>query len=276
MDHDDPTDVRGLRYRNRVEVDPELLAEAGDDPFRLFDLRTGVDTISDPYPEWHDQLARCPVAEGNIHSTLDRPQRAAGQDEIRTFSVHGFAEVTEVLSDPERFSSRVHEAGLGEIFGETVLSTDPPVHTRLRALVQSAFGPEAVRRWDRELIGPVVAEHVEKIAPNGRAELVADLVFPVPVYVIAGILGLPLNEIPQFHRKGIELLLGETAAAASSWFDGYVTDLLEARRAQPRDDLISTLAAGADDGEPGLSDEQVVSFVRMLVPARAPRPATGP
>jgi cytochrome P450 len=258
-----------MRQRNRVEVDPDLIKAAGDDPFRLFDLRTGVDTVSDPYPEWHEQLACCPVAEGNLHSLLGHPKGTIGGDALRTFSVYGFAEVSEVLSNPGLYSSRVHESGLGKIFGETIMSVDPPAHTRLRAIVQQAFGPKNVARWNRELIEPAVAEHLSRIAPNGRADLVADLLFPVPVRVIAGILGLPEDDIPQFHRKGIELLVGETAAAASTWFDGYVTDVIEQRRICPSDDLISTLVAPGPDEASGLSDDQIVSFVRMMVPAGA-------
>ncbi len=125
-------------------------------------------------------------------------------------------------------------------------------------------------RWESELADGIVTALIDKFADRGRAELVREFTFPYPTQIIAGILGLPREDYKQFQRWSIDILSflsrQEEAIAASQQVKEYVAVILEDRRRQPRDDLISDLAYAELDGE-RLSDEEIFSFVRLLLPA---------
>lgn len=111
---------------------------------------------------------------------------------------------------------------------------------------------------------------IDRFVAHGRADLVKEFTFPYPTQIIAGLLGLPREDYPQFQRWSISLLSftvnpqrGRAAAAA---LQDYFAPILTARRQQPRDDLISELAQAQIDGEK-LSDEEIFSFLRLLLPA---------
>jgi cytochrome P450 len=111
---------------------------------------------------------------------------------------------------------------------------------------------------------------IDKFAPNGKADLVKEFTFDYPTQIIAGLLGLPEQDYPQFQRWSISLLSWlmnpERGLAASAALCDYFAPILEARRAEPREDLISALAAAEIDGEK-LTDEEIFSFLRLLLPA---------
>ena len=114
------------------------------------------------------------------------------------------------------------------------------------------------------------SELIDRFAGRGRAELVREFTFPYPTQIIAGLLGLPREDYPQFQRWSISLLSftvnRERGIAASTALTEYFAPILAARREEPRDDLISTLAQAEIDGEQ-LSDEEIFSFLRLLLPA---------
>ncbi len=96
-----------------------------------------------------------------------------------------------------------------------------------------------------------------------------EFTFPYPTQIIAGLLGLPREDFPQFQRWSISLLSftsTPSAVAASKALEDYFTPILADRRDDPRDDLISGLARAEIDGEK-LSDEEIFSFLRLLLPA---------
>jgi cytochrome P450 len=111
---------------------------------------------------------------------------------------------------------------------------------------------------------------IDRFARRGHADLVREFTFPYPTQIIAGILGLPREDYKQFQRWSISILSfltkQEEAIAASQAVKAYVAEILEDRRREPREDLISDLARAELDGE-RLSDEEIFSFVRLLLPA---------
>ena len=160
---------------------------------------------------------------------------------------------------------------MGPVMGEHImLGMDGPKHRRYRALVSTAFRPKAMERWESELADGIITALIDKFAERGRAELVREFTFPYPTQIIAGILGLPREDYKQFQRWSIDILSflsrQEEAIAASQQVKEYVATILDDRRRQPRDDLISDLAQAEIDGE-HLSDEEIFSFVRLLLPA---------
>lgn len=193
------------------------------------------------------------------------------EESLPMFIVYRHEDVQQMLRDNETFSSAGVIAAFGPVLGERVmLGMDEPVHGRLRALVQKAFTQKALARWETELVGRVANDLIDNFAPNGRADLVKEFTFDYPSQVIAGLLGLPEQDYPQFQRWSISLLSWllnpERGLAASAALCGYFAPILEARRADPRDDLISALAAAEIDGAK-LADEEIFSFLRLLLPA---------
>ncbi len=151
-----------------------------------------------------------------------------------------------------------------------MLGMDEPIHGRLRGLVSKAFAQKSLARWEDELVGRVANGLIDKFAANGKADLVKEFTFDYPSQIIAGLLGLPEEDYPQFQRWSISLLSWmmnpERGLAASAALCDYFAPILEARRAEPREDLISALAAAEIDGEK-LADEEIFSFLRLLLPA---------
>ena len=116
----------------------------------------------------------------------------------------------------------------------------------------------------------VANELIDRFADRGHAELVREFTFPYPTQVIAGILGLPREDYKQFQRWSIAILSflakQDEAITASREVEAYMTGILADRRRTPREDLISELAHAELDGE-RLSDDEIFSFLRLLLPA---------
>jgi cytochrome P450 len=147
---------------------------------------------------------------------------------------------------------------------------DEPAHRRYRSLVSAAFSQKALARRQDELVAGVANDLIDRFAERGSADLVREFNFPYPTQIIAGLLGLPREDFPQFQRWSISLLSiivnRERAIAASAALREYFAPILAARRQEPQDDLISSLAQAEIDGEK-LSDEEIFSFLRLLLPA---------
>jgi cytochrome P450 len=176
------------------------------------------------------------------------------------------------LRDGKRFSSAGYAATMGPVMGHTILEMDEPEHSRYRGLLQKAFTKKALERWERDLVRPVVNGLIDRFADRGQADLVRELTFPFPVSVIAGMIGLDEGDHPTFHRLAIELISvsvdRERGLRASQQLSELFSRVLEQRRAEPRDDLVSVLAHAELDGT-RLTDEEIYSFLKLLAPAGA-------
>jgi cytochrome P450 len=220
--------------------------------------------VRDPYTE----LARLRREE-----PVQRIDMSAmpGEEGKPVFIVYRHEEVQQMLRDNETFSSAIIIDAFGDVLGRQVmLGMDEPEHGRHRSLVSKAFSQKALSRWEDDLVGRVGDELIDTFADRGRADLVKEFTFPYPTQIIAGLLGLPRQDYPQFQRWSISLLSftinPERGKAASQALEEYFTPILAARREEPRDDLISGLAHAQIDGEK-LSDEEIFSFLRLLLPA---------
>jgi cytochrome P450 len=187
------------------------------------------------------------------------------------FMVYRHEEVQQMLRDNETFSSAIIIDAFGDALGKHVmLGMDEPEHGRHRALVSKAFSQKAMARWEHELVGQVGNQLIDQFAGKGRADLSREFTFPYPTQIIASLLGLPRKDYPQFQRWSVALLSilfnRERGLAASEALRDYFIPILAARRQEPRDDLISGLAQAEIDGEM-LSDEEIFSFLRLLLPA---------
>jgi cytochrome P450 len=187
------------------------------------------------------------------------------------FMVYRHEEVQQMLRDNETFSSAIIIDAFGDALGKHVmLGMDEPEHGRHRALVSKAFSQKALARWEHELVGQVANELIDRFADRGHADLRSEFTFPYPTQIIAGLLGLPREDYPQFQRWSVALLSilfeRDRGLAASEALREYFVPILADRRQEPREDLISGLAQAEIDGE-RLSDEEIFSFLRLLLPA---------
>ena len=158
------------------------------------------------------------------------------------------------------------------------LFLDPPDHTRLRKLVSKAFAPKVVNALQPN-ISALVDGLLDRIAENGRFEVVKDFAYPLPVAVICRLLGVPLEDEPQFSHASALLaqsldpfvtFTGEAPGGieerlrAARWLREYFHDLIEQRRSRPGDDFISGLIAVEESGDQ-LTHDEIISTCNLLL-----------
>jgi len=233
-----------------------------------FDETAGGD-IRDPWTPLAELRRTVGVLSSSMMQGLASPDMDGAAGDLQ-FTVLRYDDCARVLRDNTTFASSVYKTIMGPVMGRTILEMDEPEHRRTRALAGRAFRQKTLERWETELIQPLAEEMVERFASNGKAELVEELTFPFPVQVIARILGLPHDDYPYFQRLAFTLTSVsagyEASIRASEELAGYLTPFIQARRQEPEDDLISDLATGDVDGE-RLSDTEIVSYLRLLLPA---------
>lgn len=213
------------------------------------------DVLRDPYPMYDQLRTGSPV----FH-----------EPESGLWMVFGYDDVKHVLTDHDTFSSRHGPA-------EWMIFQDPPMHPRLRALVAQAFTPRTVlnlephiRELSRELLEPLLG--------RGAMDLAADYSGPLPMRVIARMLGLPDGDLAGFKRWNDVILemshtitggpgVSEVVArfqAASLEMNDYLTVLLAERGRDPKDDLFTRLLFAEADGE-RLSQAEILGFFQLLL-----------
>jgi cytochrome P450 len=194
---------------------------------------------------------------------------AAGGDR-QHFTILRYDDCAAALRDDTTFTSGIYVDMMRPVMGRTILEMEEPEHRRHRGLAGHAFRHKTLTRWETELIRPLAHELIDRFAPRGHAELVRELTFPFPVQVIARILGLPHDDYPYFQALAFTLTsVGEGYEApkkASDELADYLRPIVAERRANPSDDLISEIATAEIDGE-RLTDDEIVSYLRLLLPA---------
>jgi cytochrome P450 len=222
---------------------------------------------ADPFPAYRELRERAPV---------HRAQYPGGM-EIWLVTRHADAQV--VLADP-RFSSST-DTSSSPIFasGESdeaqrgldrnLLNLDPPDHTRLRRLVTREFTAARVAAL-RPQVEEHVAELLDAIAPAGHADLVGQFATPLPTGVAGQILGVPAADWETFRGMSNRLVTPDFDMTPDD-FDilkrrirAFVAGLVERKRVEPGDDLVTWLTAGCD-ADPDLTDDDLIGVVFTLL-----------
>ena len=205
-------------------------------------------------------------------------------DELETWVCSRFEDVSHVLGD-RRFTSKPDlsdgwggvsgdQAGpVLHVLGRVLLFMDGEEHARIRRLINKAFTPRSVERL-RGRVAAVADGLLEGAATAGRLELIEGFAFPLPVIVIAEMLGVPAGDHAEFRQQVPKLtpLLEwgcgpeafERAGEAVWYFAAYFLPLFEARRAEPTDDLISALVHAEVDGEQLDPVDALVTCILLL------------
>lgn len=202
----------------------------------------------------------------------------------------GYAEVAALLRD-RRFGRQIlhvmsreslgwpeppeHLEPFNAIERHSLLELEPPEHTRLRGLVNRAFLSRQVERLTPR-IARLAHGLIDAFEARGEAELIGQFATPIPVAVIAELIGVPVETAPQLldwsHRMvamyqfGVTRAVEDAAAAAASEFAAFLRETVAARRAGPRDDLISRLIAAEADGA-RLSEDELITTCMLLLNA---------
>jgi cytochrome P450 len=225
----------------------------------------------DPYPTYHRLRIEDPV-----HRSFD------------TWVLTRYADVKSVLRDPrfgadqvpKRIKNKSHYfeeqqrylKTLVQMSGKFFFYLDPPDHTRLRGLVSKAFSAKVVEHM-RPQIHEIVDESINKVRDTGVMDIVVDLSCPLPVIVIARMLGVPVedssklgqwsNEMSRIIDPLMSLEDYDQLNQVAVEFTDYFRDLIVERRKTPKEDLISALIAARDQGDK-LSEDELLSVCMVL------------
>lgn len=198
-----------------------------------------------------------------------------------------YDDVRKVLSDYSHFSSNFHKGmkikseRLESSVGASLITADPPVHTKLRGLVSKAFTTRAVANLEPR-IEQLTNQLLDQVCDTGRIDLIQDLAYPLPVIVISEMLGIPPEDRAKFKHWSDEIVASSDRvltdrdkrrmqgtyqeALQRNEMHEYLRKIVEQRRAEPRDDLISGLVAAEIDGE-HLTEQEVLAFISLLLVA---------
>lgn len=232
-----------------------------------------AESVSDPYPMYRRLREQDPVHYSRL---------------IGGWVVSRYEDVASVLRD-SRFSADDRN-GLGyEKFRErqikkgiisaddpdaiSMLRSDPPDHTRLRTLVSKGFTPRAIKRVQPR-VEELVRAQIDAVKDSGQMDVMRDLAIPLPIIVIAELLGIPPEDHAQFKLWSDEVVRdigistsedNRVAARASRELGAYFQTIAETRRSQPRDDVLSALLRAEDEGDKLYWPEVVSTLLLLLV-----------
>jgi len=231
--------------------------------------------VADPYPAYEELRAR-----GRVHY----------YEPTNQWLVPHHADVSALLRD-RRLGRTYQHRFTHEDFGRTapppehepfhvlndhgMLDLEPPDHTRIRRLVSKAFTPRTVERL-RPYVEGLAGELVDRLVEAGGGDLLTDVAEPLPVSVIAEMLGVPESERAPLRPWSADICgmyelnpseeVARKAVRASVEFTEYLRGLIEARRKEPGDDLISGLIAAHDEGD-RLTEQEMISTCVLLLNA---------
>jgi cytochrome P450 len=214
-----------------------------------------------------------------------QPLRMAPPPVLRFFIpvaiISRYADVLATLRDQNRFSSMPVRNRMtvetAEVFGDapSMVGSDPPVHTRLRKLVSRDFTPRAIRELEPR-VRALTTALLDEVAQKRHFDLVADFAIPLPVRIIASILGIPGERYETFKRWSDALIeltslppgtpMADSVRANLIEMRAYFAEEIERRRRHPGADLMSSLVSAYEDTEM-LSASELMQFLVILLMA---------
>jgi cytochrome P450 len=185
-----------------------------------------------------------------------------------------YADVRRALADPGVFRSsrpatRQPAGGVLDPGVDTMVRADPPDHRHLRALVSQAFTPRAVSRMEPR-VADLAGRLLDQAVDSGQLDVVVDIAYPLPITIIAELLGIDPDRTDQLRRWSNAVVSGGmTGSSAAEEGDiedmfGYFAEVLDERRRRPREDLISGLLAAEVEGA-RLTERQLLNFCALIL-----------
>lgn len=253
----DPSDARTSGRMTDPDVEPYL--DVANIDFDLFD----ADFVRDPFPTYAHLRGACPVAHTERWGGQWMPTRYEDIEAIARNSEQ-FSSITVSVTGPK--------PGEGPLFVGPPVTLDPPEHAPARRLLLPAFSPKAIERLTpitRDIARDLIAAIQER--GGDRADAAIDYAQHLPVRVIAGMIGIPVSEEPQFTDWVVRILKDgatdlEVQSRAGREVREYFAERIEERRNDPNppDDLISYLIGAEIDGAP-LPPKHMIGILYVLL-----------
>ncbi|MFD8986095.1 cytochrome P450 [Streptomyces sp. NPDC059564] len=228
-------------------------------------LELSPDFVRDPYPVYARLRARGPV------------HHVRTPDGEELWLVVGHEACRTAFTDPRLSRDWRRSGDIGQIINADrdhpvlahMLMSDPPDHTRLRRLVAREFTPRRI-----ESLAPRIQQITDELLdameanPRRRADLVNDFAFPLPMTVICELLGVPELDREAFRGWSNEIVARsspEAEAAVYAEVPRYLTELIDAKRAAPGDDLLSAMIHAVDEGGDRLSPDELIGMSLLIL-----------
>ena len=230
---------------------------------------------ANPYPFYARLRAEAPVWRTTLPDKRPAWLVTRYEDVARVLKDEAFAKDKLNAMDPEQRAKAPWVPGFLKPLERNMLDLDDPDHARLRSLVSKAFTPRLIERLRGriEALCEDLLDAMERGARRkGGAELVAGYALPLPATVIAELLGVPAEDHAKFHRWSSRLVSVSSkrdmlrAVPAALAFVRYLRKLIERRRADPRDDLVTALIRAEEAGD-RLSEDELLAMAFLLLVA---------
>jgi cytochrome P450 len=246
------TDAPGDRSLASVEVQ--------ENPYDYYDV------LREQAPVYYD-----PLLKVYIVSRYDLLMEAIRNTDV--FSNIGSQAPAEMRAPPPEVKE-IERQGWPKV--NTMVTNDPPSHTRYRKMVDYAFTPKRVRAM-KPYMDEIVNMLIDRFIGRGEVELIHEFAVPVPLYVIADQLGVPREDAPKFKIWSdasvapLGLMLTDEqwidSARKVQEFQHYFVAALDERRERPRDDLLSALLEVRDDDDKPLDNGELLSIISQVLVA---------
>jgi cytochrome P450 len=224
-----------------------------------------------------------------VYARLRREAPVFYSASVDAWAVSRYEDIATILKDPARFSSagvlKVRREPPAEVrailakgipYVRTLLDNDPPDHTRFRNLVNKAFIPRRVQALE-PLVYATADALIDEFIADGGADLMERFAYPLPIHVIAGILGLPRADARHLKRWSDDWMALQSGTAPVErlvdcahnylFMQQYFQEKVDERTRAPEDDLISALIQARVDGEAPLGRDELVRLLMSLLVA---------
>lgn len=222
-------------------------------PQQLFNLGP-IDPVESPYAIYREMRANAPVGETG-----------------HGYYIANFELAQQALLDDETFSNKSNSPdypGIGMVFGQTIVGMNGKEHLKHRNLITPALRPRALGCEFRESARTTADALIDKFIESGRSNLVPDFTFLYPLSVFVQLLGLPQEDVQDFHNWGVDLTHvaadPERGLRGSACLAEYLGPVVSDKRENPTGDLICRLIEAEVMGE-RMTDTEIISFLRLLI-----------
>ncbi len=228
---------------------------------------------ADPYPAYAELRATAPVHRTTLPDGRGVWLVTRYEDVLAIFKDERFVKDWRKVMTPEQLAQIPPIPEVMEPLSQNMLDTDPPDHERLRALVSKAFTPRLIERM-RPRVQAIADVLLDVVEDRGEMDLIDDYAFPLPITVIAELLGVPSEDRNKFREwsdaavsgNATKEYLEKVLIPHMQAFTDYLRALFKEKHKHPREDLISALVRAEEAGEK-LNEDELLGMVFLLLVA---------
>jgi cytochrome P450 len=228
---------------------------------------------ANPYPTYAELRSEAPVYRAELPDGRGVWLVTRYDDVVAVLKDERFAKDWRSAMTPEQLAQIPPIPEVMKPLSENMLDKDPPDHERLRRLVSKAFTPRLIERM-RPRVQDIADTLLDAVEDNGGMDLIDDYAFPLPITVIAELLGVPVEDRNRFREWSNAAVSGDTTQEYvekillphMQAFIDYLRALFEEKRENPKDDLISALVLAEEAGDK-LSEDELLAMVFLLLVA---------